>query len=309
MSLTEKLHASGFVLSEGEGNISRDNGVLISGQNLAAGTVLGKIINAIASAVKAGGNTGNGTNGGLSISALAVAGVYKLRCASTGPGVAAAGTTGAVVGTGNGAITASPATGAGAKVGTYQVTCIAAAANSGTFSVEDPDGVTIGSAVVGAPFTTHLTFTIADGANDWVVGDHFPIVVAAANSGIFSVETPEGVFLPNATVGTGYTSDHINFTLTDGATDFIVGDGFDVTVGAGSGKFTILAPAAVDGSQVAAGILVAAVDASAADVACVNLARYAEVNTNELTWPGGITAGQKATAIAQLLAAGIVIRA
>lgn len=309
MSLTEKLHPSGFIISEGEGNISRDNGVLVSGQNLVAGTVLGKIANAIASAVKSGGNTGNGTNGSLTLSALAQGGVYKLRATAAGPGVAAAGTTGAVVGTGNGTITASPATGAGCKIGTYRVTCIAAAANSGTFSVEDPDGVTIGSAVVATPFTTHLTFTIADGSSDWVVGDHFPIVVAAANSGTFSVETPEGVFLPAATVGSAYTSDHINFTIADGSTDFIVGDGFDVTVGAGSGKFTILAPAAVDGSQVAAGILVAAVDASAADVACLNLARYAEVNTNELTWPGGITAGQKATATAQLLAAGIVIRA
>lgn len=308
MSLAEKLHASGFIVSEAEGNLSRDNGVLVSGQNLAAGTVLGKIANAIASAAKTGGNTGNGTNGSLSLAALAVAGVYKLRCTSTGPGVAAAGTTGAVVGNGNGTITASPATGAGCKVGTYTVTCIEPATDAGTFSVEDPDGITIGTAVVGTPFTTHLTFTIADGSTDWAVGTHFPIVVAAANSGIFSVETPEGVFLPNAPVGTGYTSDHINFTLADGSVDFIVGDGFDVTVGAGSGKFTILAPAAVDGSQVAAGILVAAVDASAADVACVNLARYAEVNTNELTWPGGITAGQRATATAQLQAAGIVIR-
>jgi len=307
-TLTEKLHPSGFIVSEGEGNISRDNGVLVSGQNLAAGTVLGKSALAIASAAKTGGNTGNGTNGSLTLSALAVAGVYKLRATSTGPGVAANGTTGAVVGTGNGAITATPATGAGAKVGTYQAVCIAAVTNLGTFEVIDPNGVMIGLATVGTPFTTQLTFTIADGSADWVVGDHFPIVVAAANSGTFSVETPAGEFLPAATVGSAYTSDHINFTLADGATDFIVGDGFDITVGGGTGKYTILAPGAVDGSEAAAGILVAAVDASAGDVACVVCARYAEVNSYELTWPGGITAGQKTTAIAQLAAAGIIIR-
>lgn len=215
MSLTEKLHPSGFIVSEGEGNISRDNGVLISGQNLLAGTVLGKITLAGASETHAG-NTGNG--------------VMTLDAANP--------------------------VRAGAKAGVYTATVITAAANGGIFRVEDPDGVVLGDVAVAATF-----------------------------------------------------DDDIKFVIADGAADFIVGDKFLITVAAGSGKFTILAPAAEDGSQAAAGILVAAVDASAADVACVNLARFAEVNTNELTWPGGITAGQKAIAIAQLLAAGIVIRA
>jgi hypothetical protein len=215
MSLTEKLHASGFILSEGEGNISRDNGVLITGQNLQAGTVLGKITLAGASETHAG-NTGDGV--------MTLDAVNPVR--------------------------------AGAKAGVYVATVITAAANGGIFRVEDPDGFVLGDVAVAATF-----------------------------------------------------DDDIKFVIADGAADFIVGDKFLITVAAGSGKFTILAPAAEDGSQVAAGILVAAVDASAADVACVNLARYAEVNTNELTWPGGITAGQKATATAQLLAAGIVIRA
>lgn len=42
-TLTETTHDAGFLLSEGEGQISRDNGILITGQDLAAGTVLGKI--------------------------------------------------------------------------------------------------------------------------------------------------------------------------------------------------------------------------------------------------------------------------
>jgi hypothetical protein len=214
MSLTEKLHPSGFIVSEGEGNISRDNGVLISGQNLLAGTVLGKITHAGATQVYAG--TGNGV----------------MTLDATNP------------------------VRAGAKVGVYTATAITAAANGGVFRVEDPDGFVLGDVAVAATF-----------------------------------------------------DDDIKFVIADGATDFIVGDKFSITVAAGSDKFSILAPAAQDGSQAGGGILVAAVDASAADVACVVLARFAEVNANELTWPAGISAGEKAIAIAQLLAAGIVIRA
>jgi Bacteriophage lambda head decoration protein D len=42
-TLTEKLHAGGFLISEADGKLSRDNVTLVSGQNLVAGTVLGKI--------------------------------------------------------------------------------------------------------------------------------------------------------------------------------------------------------------------------------------------------------------------------
>lgn len=75
-----------------------------------------------------------------------------------------------------------------------------------------------------------------------------------------------------------------------------------------SGKFTILAPGASDGSQLAAGILWADVDATAADAPGGAVTRYAEVTGGELTWPGGITGPQKVTATGQLAALGVVIR-
>lgn len=75
-----------------------------------------------------------------------------------------------------------------------------------------------------------------------------------------------------------------------------------------SGKITILAPAAGDGSQNAAGILLGAVDATSADAAGVIIARQAEAIAAELTWPGGITAPQKTTATTALAALGIVLR-
>jgi len=79
-----------------------------------------------------------------------------------------------------------------------------------------------------------------------------------------------------------------------------------------SGKYTILAPAAADGSQNAIAILGAKTDASAADkrtaIVLGGPGVSVEVNGNLLVWPAGITGPQKTTAIAALLAAGIKIR-
>lgn len=77
-----------------------------------------------------------------------------------------------------------------------------------------------------------------------------------------------------------------------------------------SGKATILAPAASDGSQTAAGVIIEAVNATAADVKHYFLARGpAILNSNKVVWPGGISDPQKATATAQLKALGIILRA
>ncbi len=75
-----------------------------------------------------------------------------------------------------------------------------------------------------------------------------------------------------------------------------------------SGKYTLLAPAAADGSQVAAAILCWITDASAADKRTVVVDRDAEVIDTLLIWPAGITDPQKATAIGQLAALGIKLR-
>lgn len=169
--------------------------------------------------------------------------------------VTEAGATGAAVAgnTGNGTITASPTVGAAAKAGVYRVTCIATATNGGSFAVEDPDGVTIGTAVVGTPFTTHLTFTV-----------------------------------------------------TDGSTDFAVGDAFTITVAAGSGKYKAIDFASTTGAEVAAGVLVDQITLSAsADTPGVIVDRFAKVVKANLVWPAGATTNQKNAAIAQLEAMGI----
>jgi hypothetical protein len=75
-----------------------------------------------------------------------------------------------------------------------------------------------------------------------------------------------------------------------------------------SAKFVQLAPAAADGSQNAAGILTAATDASAADAACVIVAREAEVKADALIWPTGVTTPQTLTALGQLAGANVIVR-
>jgi hypothetical protein len=127
------------------------------------------------------------------------------------------------------------------------------------------------------------------------------------NAGVFSVIDPRGLPLPDLTVAVAYAGDHINCTLADGSTDFEVGDSFTIAVSVASeiGEFN---PAASDGLQFAAGVMVEAVDASVAAKQTVIIARDAIVSRPALVWKTGTTAPQKAVAIAQLKTLGILVR-
>lgn len=112
-----------------------------------------------------------------------LAGENRLRGAVLGKIALAAAVTTAFAGTGNGVITMDAVTPvlAGAKQGAYTATCITAAANGGTFRVEDPDGIVLGDVAVGATFADDVKFAIADGTTDFVVGDKFTMTVAAGS--------------------------------------------------------------------------------------------------------------------------------
>ena len=128
-----------------------------------------------------------------------------------------------------------------------------------------------------------------------------------SNAGVFTVADPRGLPLPDLTVAVAYAGDHINCTLADGSTDFEVGDKFTIAVSVASeiGEFN---PAASDGLQFAAGVLVEAADASAAAKQTVIIAREAIVSRPALVWKSGATAPQKAIAIGQLNTLGILVR-
>lgn len=213
-TLTEGAHSAEFLIGEADDTYNRDVVTLISGQDLAAGTVLGKITTGTSAAATAfAGNTGNGAMGPITVSASA-------------------------------------------QVGTYKLVIIEPATDAGKFQVEGPDGKIIGTGAVAAAFS---------------------------KAGLA-------------------------FTLADGATDFVAGDGFDIVVAAGSGKWTQFNQDAANGSQIAAGILFDAVDASGGDTPALVVLRQAEVIGSKLIWPSDIDAGEKVAALAQLADIGIVVR-
>lgn len=303
-TLTEGQHAGEFIVSEGEG--TRDAVTVLSGQNLEGGEVCGKVLMA--------------------------------QAAAPNP---------SVTGTGNGTMTGVKP-GKLAQVGTYTVECTAAATDGGTFSVTAPDGTVLPSATVGTAYASeHLDFTINDGATDFIVGDSFDVVItdggtpvavgtgngvmsaislgrdakpgtyvatataAATDGGTFEVRDPDGNVIGDAEVGTAFSSEQINFTISDGATDFVVGDYFHIPVArpANYGKAVEWDPTTFDGRHQVAGILFDNVDASLADADGVLVARGpAEVNESELQWADDRTTAEKAYAKEQLTALGIVAR-
>lgn len=75
-----------------------------------------------------------------------------------------------------------------------------------------------------------------------------------------------------------------------------------------SNRYTALDPNATDGSQKAAAILYAAVDASEADQEATLIMRHGEVKAELLIWPVGMAADAVNIAIAQLAANALVVR-
>lgn len=220
-ALTEGRHTAEFILSEANAKRSRDTGVLLTGNVVVPGQVLGKLL----------------------------------------PDMGAAdASVGAIVGAGNGTLTmATPAAADDAKEGLWKVQNIEGITDSGAFNVIDPDGIIEGVAAIGVAYTGSIKFTIADGATDFAAGAYFPVTVTRAD--------PTGV-----------------------------------------GKFVPYDQDGADGSQIAAAISLASYDATDADVPMAVITRDSEVNGNILTWPEDIDAGEKATAVAQLAALGIIVR-
>lgn len=87
-------------------------------------------------------------------------------------------------GTGDGTI-GSVTLGAAAKVGVYVLTCTSAAANAGTFQVEDPDGDLLKPLTVGVAYaSSQINLTVADGSTDWGVGAVIYVTVSEGSGKI-----------------------------------------------------------------------------------------------------------------------------
>lgn len=128
------------------------------------------------------------------------------------------------------------------------------------------------------------------------------ITEAAANGGKFEVLDPLGRVAGQGQVGQAFVGGGLTFTLSDGSTDFVVGDGFNLAVLANLGDWTAYDDDGTDdGRRAAGGILFASVDATENDVRAAAVVRDAEVIEALLT-------GLDAPGRADLKAHGIVIR-
>lgn len=133
-------------------------------------------------------------------------------------------------------------------------------------------------------------------------------IAAAANGGTFRVEGPDGLVMGDVAVA-GTFSEHLKFVIADGSSDFVVGDGFDITVAAGSGKYAPHNPTAVDGREIADAILLNGVDTTGADAKSTIIVRSAVINPLALTWHSSVDdATKQGNALAHLAAKNIITR-
>lgn len=277
-TLTEGMYPSEFIVSEAPNGMSRTIGaILAAGNDLDAGRVLGKVLRPASSA---------SVTGSVAATVLTVTAV--------GSGTLAVGQTISGSNVTSGTKITGFGTGRGGT-GTYTLdksmtaastTITAAAATIAAYAINAASTGTIASVAIAAGVK----------AGDYKV----TILEPTTNLGRFSVEDPDGILVGTGTVATEFVGGGLTFTVTDGSTDYTAGEGFTITVSAGSGQWSAFDEDNTNGTEVAAGILISPVDASLAAAPCVVLNWAADVNGDELTWSDGISAGEKATAIAQL---------
>lgn len=184
-----------------------------------------------------------------------------------------------------------------------QVTVTGGNYEAGTVLGQITTGAATAALVAGG--TGNGTFSVVVVGAAAVPGIYSLVATAATK---FRLEDPAGVLVGVVTLGTEFVGGGLTFTFTAGATPHVVGDRATITVAAGSGKYAIHDPDAVNGTEAAAAILFDNVDASAADRRAVITARDSEVNGNVLEWKAGTTADQKTAAAAALAASGIIVR-
>lgn len=313
-TLSEGQHAGEFILTEAYGR-SRENVIVLSGQTLQAGAVVGRVALGVGRvSVPTVVGTGTGTVSLVSAGPEVEIGSYVLTC-----------------------ITAV------AHGGVFSLT-----SPSGK---RLPDlTMTPGSGGTTAYKSRHINFSITDSA-DFVVADAFtfivgttaPVVVGTGNGVISGLslgpQAKSGNYLALCTLaapdaatwelfdpdgqslgersydGAGATAvwalnPQLNLTITEGSTDFAAGALFNVAVfnQLGGGKVAAWAPLTYDGRHRAVGCLYDTVDAAAGDLPGVVITRDAEVNKSDLQWGAAISAADKESAYLDLAARQVIAR-
>lgn len=299
MSLTEGNHALEFLLSEAPGNQSRENGVLLTGQNLLAGAVLGQITKAQAAApIPAIVGTGTGLMSALTFGPAVQTGSYVVTLTATS--ATAAFTVTAPDGT------ALPTGNVGTAYVSDQVSFLIS--NGGTMTTGDTYTIVVTAGgtpvLVGTGTGAVSAFSLGPDAQN---GTYRVQLLATSSTAEFEVIAPDGSKLKRGQVATAYTSSHVNFTLANAGT-MTSGDYFNIIVAAGSGKYAAFAPTTYDGRHIATAVLTDAKDATSADQDIAVIKRNAEVSRTMLAWAATITAAQKLSTETVLAQSGILVR-
>lgn len=269
-----------------------DRVLIASGQNLTRGSVLGRITQSVPTTGTAGSNTGNGTVSGVTGGNKTKIGTYTILCE-------------VAITHGGTFLVTDPG---GKNIGS--VTILAGAGQTGVFKSDE------------------INFTVTDGSTDFAIADDFTIEVASGipatgtadggntgngtmtavvgnrdakvgvytvkcitkvtNAGVFSVEDPDGIALPDSTVAEAYVHDQISFLLNDGGTDFEVDDEFTVTVTIGKDHCKLVDSTNTDGSGAPRFVLLKDTDATSAAIEAI-AAWTGDFNERELVFGGSDT--------------------
>lgn len=296
--LTEGQHAGEFLVSD-SGTRSREAVTVLSGEDLSAGAVLGKVTRQQAAApIPTIVGTGTGLMSALSFGPDVQTGSYVITLLATSATAAFS-----VVAPDG---TALPNGAVGTAYTSSHINFLIS--NGGTMTLGDAYTVVVTAGgtpvLVGTGTGVVSSFSLGAEAQN---GTYRVQLLATSATAEFEVIAPDGSKLKRGQVATAYTSNHVNFTLANGGT-MTIGDYFNIVVAEGSGKVVAWQPTAVDGSEDPYGILYDNIDASLADAAGVAVVREAEVNSSELIWRSTVTAAQQAAALSRLASAGIIAR-
>lgn len=261
--------------------MSYDAATVSSGENLAAGAVLGRKTKRQAAApIPTIVGTGTGLMSALSFGPDVQVGSYVITLLATS--ATAAFSVVAPDGTAlkNGAVGTA-----------YTSSHLSfSIANGGTMTIGDAYTVVVTAGgtpvLVGTGTGVVSAFTLGQKAQN---GTYRVQLLATSATAEFEVIAPDGGKLKRGQVATAYASDHVNFTLANGGT-MTSGDYFNFVVANGTNEVVAWDPTATDGTQDPAGILFAATNATSASAKATIVSRMAEVKASLLSWKSGVSA-------------------
>lgn len=306
---TEPMRPYEFVLSD-HGNISYESVTLNSGSGtIVAGSVLGRITKRQAAAAIPGapnttGGTGTGAMSALTFGPDVQVGSYVITLTATSATAAFT----VVAPDGTSLPTGNVATAYKSSHLSFLV------ANGGTMTTGDSYTVAV---------TAGGTPTVVGGTGNGVMSaitlgklaqfGTYKVInrVVVANGGDFEVLAPDGSSIGRFLMGTSstgtaaFTSDHVNFTLSDD-TDYILNNYFNIIVaGYTTPEALLWDPTAVNGVNEVYGV---ATHGAVTSTAVAVLTRLAEVKSAALTWKSTVTAAQKTEAYRQMTANHLIVR-